>query len=125
MVSNRALAFTFAVMILAAHCHCVMEHAWALDAAGPPRGAASLPVAPAPADCENESGCICKGATLAVVVDLPPVEVCFDLFDGFISPYYGEVAIDQAAGLLPRPPDEHAPVLSAQTLRALLQSYLI
>jgi hypothetical protein len=123
MIPQRALAPAFAAVIFAAHCHCVVEHAWALPFSDSSH-AAEQPLS-APTDCENESGCICQGATLATNVDLPPVMSWSVPFDGWASLQSVWVDIEGTANLLSEPPDEPQPYFSARKLRALLQTFLI
>lgn len=74
-------------------------------------------------DCENESGCLCGGATLAQAVDsaaLDPVETGLIRIDvALVTSQVAEVA----AGLLPI--DSHLPPISGRQLRARLASLVI
>jgi hypothetical protein len=125
MIRQKLLACSFAAAILAAHCHCLVEHARELRAAMPCPSLAAAPASPLMPGCENESGCICKGATLVVAIDAPPVaESSFDLADPLAAVVW-ESAVNGAARTVIKPPQETAARLPAQKLRAFLQSYLI
>jgi hypothetical protein len=125
MIRKKVLACSFAAAILAAHCHCLVEHAQELRAAMTCPCLSAAPVSPLMPGCENESGCICKGATLVVAVDAPPAgATSFDLAEHLAAVAWG-IGLTDATRTVIKAPLERAPCLSAQKMRALLQTYLI
>jgi hypothetical protein len=125
MNRQKVLACSFAAAILAAHCHCLVEHAREVRAAMPCPSVAAAPASPVMPGCENESGCICNGATLVVAVDAPPADATsLDLADQLAAVAWG-IGLTDATRTVINSPLERAPCLSAQKMRALLQTYRI
>ncbi len=67
-MTRASIRILLALLILGAYTHCVESHA---REAVRIHLAKTLPVSPDGGSCENESSCICKGATLASPVELP------------------------------------------------------
>ncbi len=101
--------------------HCVESHA---RQAVRVHSDARLPVAPTPS-CENESSCICKGATLAIEF-APPDDVLVARLlwsDLLVASVDGLCEWSDADGAAWLPPPREGP--SAGMLCALLQRFLI
>lgn len=111
------------LLVVVVHTHCVLGHGAELLQKLQSSKCAESPVEHNP-PCDNESGCICKGATLADKVDATPtqddlavwmrlghVETFF-----FLAPPPGRDSC--------RPP-EPPPPASGTAARALLQSFQI
>jgi hypothetical protein len=75
--SPKLLPLFFALLVLAAPWHCV-AHAvdslnWQVQSVSEDGGLPSSPLDGPPPSCENESGCICRGATVANGIDLDAI----------------------------------------------------
>jgi hypothetical protein len=121
MSSRTVQTLLFAAVILAAHMHCIVLHAWDARAAVLAQ-LEEVPPPPSSPTCENESGCICKGATLAVMVDSPVVDLPTIDVMPILSPSRLDVTPTVAAADSDAA-DLWRASLSAGTVRALLQSY--
>lgn len=75
-MARLLLTAVFGLMILATHLHCVVGGPLAQPrAAG---GTLAMPPRDAlPQGCDNPSGCICRGATLALQVEPPESDACW------------------------------------------------
>ena len=62
------VAWFFVLLIPSAHFHCVMDHGKQLRTDFQHHVQATLPFDGQAQGCENESACLCKGATLAIPV---------------------------------------------------------
>jgi hypothetical protein len=129
---RRPLHIGLALLVVAASLHCAWEWQAALKqmAAATAHSQARLPLPigwPIPG-CENESGCICRGATLAQAVDTADLR-------GIASDWLRTTA-DLAIVIQPRdaignglsPPRDllcFAPPISGRQLRALYGSLVI
>jgi hypothetical protein len=127
---RRPLNVAAALLVVAAVQHCAweagefMRHLGQASAENHAQGA--LPVGMPSPGCDNESGCICKGATLA-----QGLEACLDsqILSNWIAlesdpttgPTVAVVAVPRFSGDDPVP----LPPLSGRQLRALLASLLI
>jgi hypothetical protein len=131
MSQTRGLPLFFAVVILTVYTNCVMTHAAEAHAELRSRAIGeSEPLRPGsdwPSPCENESSCICQGATLAQQATpagwlCDPVRVQW-LADGLWSrtmPLVWFAVRSFSFGEYPS-----GPPLSAQRLRSQLQVFLI
>jgi hypothetical protein len=128
---RRPLCVVFALVICAKLQHCAWEEAVEfrqfLAIAVHLQAHGTAPVEALKHDCDNESGCLCRGATLAQIVDLGSVHpVTSDLWhfaDADASPGFlanGNTA-EQGFLIDPCPP----PPLSGRILRAHLSSLVI
>ena len=113
----------FAATLLAAHMHCVALHAVQSHAAAlASSDTMTVPIRPISASCENESGCICKGATLVAPAQAPSLEMGLPDVSFGASPEGIDLTATNSFRGLDSPSPPRWPT-SAQTVRALLQSY--
>jgi hypothetical protein len=116
MNSRRAFAVFLALMVVVVHLHCICGHDFsALLGADQPK---------APQHCENESACLCKGATLAhaVVWDAKPPSL-----DSFVLDPAERLTVDWrcAAQSAPFEPRFIPTKPSGRILRAYLSSLVL
>jgi hypothetical protein len=122
MFSNRQFVTLLAALIAVAHLHCVFEYqmpalGYAVDS--------QHPVNPAPEKhCDNEFGCICKGATLVqhALFDLPEMQLTCVL--GAVEPQLGP-ADDSDSSALAHAAFRLAFLPSGKMLRAQISSLTI
>ena len=120
------LPAAFSLMVLVQNWECQISAAEAVKAMVSRQvhadGSPSRPLNLPPGSCDNESGCMCRGATLAVSMDVA----------AFAPALAGKLAVpvdDEMIALDPRKSDLHAifftsPPLSGRRLRAHLASFL-
>ncbi|MEO8494954.1 MAG: hypothetical protein ABI614_07780 [Planctomycetota bacterium] len=124
MPTKSQIPWLLAAIVLMASSHCVFSHA--IEAAD---WYHELRMEDQPLDnerttCENESACICKGATFAVVVEAPAPElelmhlVCVEPAAKWLG-----AAVDSADRR--NLPDHGKPPCSGKNLRAQLQRFLL
>lgn len=110
-------------LIVAAHTHCVLGHGAELVQQVQSARSVDLPIAEHPT-CENESSCICKGATLTDTVQASLLDNSLTNFLplDYPVPQFELIAVSvrafQAWGRTRQ-------TLSSTTARALLQSFLL
>jgi hypothetical protein len=125
---RRPLTFVAISLIAVAYCHCAVE--WAAELRHLGIGSHGVVQQPSPADpapgCDNESGCICRGATLAHPVgDLPAVDdLRWQL--AYLTAFTPD-ALVSAGARVERQLDAQTPParVSGRQLRALYASLLI
>ena len=106
------------LLILGVHTHCVLTHGAELRSK---EGCAGSPIDDRH-DCENESSCICKGATLGDTTSIPVAQplgwacITHPALVAFATFYLADVR----NWLLHPPPPQ-----GARVARALLQTFLI
>ena len=126
-MNNRILPPLFSLLIFAAHLHCVTDHGHAVVDGKQVVINDELPVAPSQSNgCEEATGCICKGATLAEPFDFADLEVA-QLMTWLCSDF--SLSLDGASSVemptkLSRRPFSSLPVRASDRC-ALLQSFLI
>lgn len=62
MTGNAKIHALLCLLVLAAQSHCVLAHGELLKESVAAECQSQLPLQPSESACENESGCICKGA---------------------------------------------------------------
>lgn len=120
MPSKSQMPWLLAVLVLTAYTHCVFSHAVeAVEQHHQLRGV-DQPLDNSRTTCENESSCICKGATLAIDIQMP------DPVSGLVH----LVCLDCTANLFSAEPVDLQPSLghgefayTRANLRAQLQRY--
>jgi hypothetical protein len=124
MARRKILAGLLSALLLAAHMHCVAEHAQEV-ANAPLHGQRTNAPLGDESPCENKTGCICQGATLASFVAVPAAEL--DIFAVLDAPPHAVISLfgdtSPAAAWAWR--GDHGYVVSARQLRALIETYLL
>ncbi len=124
MARRKKLAGFLAVLLFAAHVHCVAEHAQEVAKVTMHGQQTNVPLGDK-SPCEHKTGCICQGATLGSIVAVPAAEL--DIFTFLEAPSQVAISlfreISPAAAGSSRGDDGY--VVSARQLRALIESYLL
>jgi hypothetical protein len=123
MPAKSQIRWLLAALILAAYAHCLFSHA--AEAADRHRQLQldAQPLDNSRATCENESSCICKGATLATDVKLPvPERSLVDAACVQPAAYHG--CLSGVSDRQISPAEESSPI-SGKMLRARLPRYLL
>jgi hypothetical protein len=127
-MKRKLLPPIFALLIFAAHLHCVLGHGHAMSAPAAEIGTTQTnsPLTPVESnDCEHATGCICKGATLADEFVAGDIEISTWNVELFVLDHVAfEVVPPIELNRTSRPPDGLLP-LRVLTRCALLQSFLI
>ena len=124
MSSKPQIPWLLAALVLAAYSHCVYAHANEAADRHQQLRADEQPLDNTRATCENESSCICKGATLAVDVTVPAPET--GLVDNVDIESFGAIPIHAAASSDRQTlPDHSDSLLFGRVLRAQLQRFLL
>ena len=124
---RRPLTFAATLLIAVAYWHCAWEWAAELQHQVALKGAATPSPASPMQGCENESGCICQGATVAVPLDagclaaddMRSIMVCLPAADENV------VSVPALCGLDSAPWQRPVLPFSGRQLRALYASLLI
>ncbi len=74
MINKSQISWLLIALVCAASSHCVISHATESVALHQQLRFDDQPLDNTRATCENESSCICKGATLAAVTIVPTVD---------------------------------------------------
>jgi IS5 family transposase len=123
MPTKLQIPWLLAALVLAAYTHCVYSHA--LEAADQHRQlrSAEQPLDNTRATCENESACICKGATLAVVAEAPTPASGLGHLVVESAAAWRALAVDSADWRIRQ--DHDRPPNSGTLRRAQLQCFLL
>lgn len=129
---RKTLHVALAALVMTASLHCAWEARAALTqiaiAAGCRASGQSLPIGFPCHECDNESGCICRGATLVHAVDVTGFQAhASDLLPADLAPqpigYVTGGTFDARSGAIQH--DFAVPPISGRQLRALYASLVI
>lgn len=124
MLNKSQISWLLVALVLTAYSHCVFAHATESVVRHQQLQADEHPIDNARATCENESSCLCKGATLAgtaeaTAIDLSVVAaVCIDANASVLASLRDQPGRSIANGC-----DQFLD--SGKMLRARLQSFLL
>ena len=131
--ARRPLTLALVLLVVAKLLHCTWEEAREIEqhfrVVAIQQAGHAAPIEPKRHDCDNESGCICRGATLAHAVDVAGfkgVETTKLPIDLGLAPAGCTLAL--VAACESRPSAERgffAPLISGRQLRALYASLTI
>ncbi|MCA9144846.1 MAG: hypothetical protein H6821_02930 [Planctomycetaceae bacterium] len=124
MPTKSKLPCFLAALVLTAYTHCVFSHGMEAGDRHHQLRSDDQPLDDSRALCENESSCICKGATLAVGTEAPAPELSFVDTICVVS---ASLSLRPATDSLERQiaPDQAEALISGGTLRAQLQRFLL
>ena len=133
LAARRPLTLALALLVVAKMLHCMWEEAREIEqhfrVVAIQQAGHSAPIEPKRHDCDNESGCICRGATVAQAVDVTDfrgLETARLPIDLGLAPAGCTLAL--VAACESGPPTEReffAPPISGRQLRALYASLTI
>jgi len=118
MFRIKPLTYLMMLAVLAAHAHCMVVHGSSVQQQLSAPVGEPFPPGDEPS-CENEFGCICKGAVLSFVqVDLPSDDFfCFLAMDATLASELDACVFEP----IPRRHAMSPPPLDGDTMRAQLQ----
>lgn len=123
MQDRPTLAIFLCLLVVAAHTHCVLAHGAELLEAVHTSEIAKSPIGSSQG-CENESACICKGATLGEQLDATLIQSELTLWLTYVDNETSSCVIDVSDQLCSRCL-EPAPPPRGAAARAALQSFQI
>lgn len=124
MARRKRLAGLLSALLLAAHMHCVAEHAQEVAYVTVHGQRTNAPLGDE-SPCENKTGCICQGATLTSIVAVPAVELSMSSALDMQPKAAIALLRDVSPAVSWASRCDQGYLVSARKLRALIEMYLL